>query len=103
MSDRIYKNLTAAKRPSQTDGGSEIDRALSAQKAEADAKVNYQESDDFFRLQAQELKRRITIYSNLGLTDLKNMAEQEAQKLIVKYQKLVAKNKLKGLATDTTA
>ena len=88
ISNASYARLNAEKRGSSTDTPSAVQRQLTAKKTEEAKAGDYEKSDDFYKLKAYELKKRIALYGNLGLTDLQQQAQDEATTLVKEYQAL---------------
>jgi len=70
---------------------------LSNQKAVAAKKVSYFESEDFLKMKAFEIRSRIVMYQNLGLTREYQMAQQEGADVVAKYQKILAQKNTQAL------
>lgn len=102
ISDAVFQRLNASKRVSVTAAPSAVQKALTARNAEQAKLGEYEKSDDFYRLKAFELKKRIALYGNLGLTDLQAQAQDEAVKLIKEYQ-AITKKKAAAPTTDIQA
>lgn len=82
---------------------SAVEKNLAAKKEQAKNFVRYDESEDFFKMKAFELKRRLVFYQNMGMQTEASLVEGEAAELIKKYQKLYGKIKTSGTTTNTTA
>lgn len=71
---------------------SPVQRMLADQKkAQETAPGNYMESEDFLRMKAFEIRARIVMFQNLGLTQEYQMAQQEGAEVVKKYQALLQK------------
>lgn len=81
---------------------SPVQRMLQAQKAKENTKTSYFDSEDYLRMKAFEIRRRITMYQSLGLQQEYQLAQQEGAEVVKKYQALLAKS-LKKSTTSTSA
>lgn len=108
QTDAVLKQEQAIKdRKEPVRPDSPVRLMLDKQKAEAAEKVNYEETEDFLRLKAFEIKNRITLYKNLGMTAQYQQAQQEGAAVVQKYQELLKSGKLerndKFNTVDTSA
>lgn len=60
---------------------------------------NYMETEDFLRMKAFEIRGRIVLYQNLGMTAEYQQAQLEGAEVVKKYQALLAKAKSGGSGT----
>lgn len=78
---------------------SPVQRMLDNQKTQASKKVNYEETEDFLRLKAFEIRKRIVLYQNLGMNAEYQQAQAEGVAVVQKYQALLASGKIKSTST----
>lgn len=102
ISNAAYERLRSEKRTSLTDTPSAVQRELAAKKTEQSKVGEYEKSDNFYKLKAYELKKRIALYGNLGLTDLQQQAQDEAVKLVKEYQTLSKKKAAEEAAASVS-
>lgn len=83
---------------------SPVQKALQARQTEVTQRSgnNFFESEDFLRMKAFEIRARIVLYQNLGLSQEYAQAQAEGAEVVKKYQALLAKG-LAGKNADTTA
>jgi hypothetical protein len=90
--------------PKASESLSPVQQMLSRQKADTEKnkdRTNYFESEDYLRMKAFEIRQRIVLYQNLGLTQQYQQAQAEGQEVVKKYQALL--KKASGGQQDTTA
>lgn len=84
---------------------SPVQKALRAKDAEIQkaADNNFFESEDYLRMSAFEIRNRITLYKNLGLTQQYEQAQAEGAEVVKKYQAILAKAQAGGGSVNKSA
>ncbi len=82
---------------------SPVQRLLNATKTEQAKRTNYMDSEDFLRMKAIEISKRISLYKNLGLSSEYSLAVAEGQEVDKKYQALIKGALSSSSTTSTTA
>lgn len=82
---------------------SPVQRMLANQKKVQETKTNYFDSEEWLRMKAFEIRSRIVMYQNLGLTQEYAAAQQEGAEVVKKYQKILSQKNAKAIEDQVNA